>query len=292
MRCTQRQTGCTVMLIMLTIGPTLLPTITNSVTASEDPMPSFIAHVPIPIAAKGKPLPIVAGIKESSGKLESVTLQIKSAEKGTTTTIQMKPSGEGKYQAIIPAKSTAGSGLLYQIKAVGANGTSETPWYPVKSTSIEDKVKDRAEDSTKDTAKKASKLAGAKAAIVAHPYISAGAGLVTVGAATAAGGGGSSSGGGEPSAYAGSMSGSWSSHLASGTFQVSVSPYGTVTGSYAGTLSGTLSGSVSADGSFQASGSAGAASWSGTVSGSTGSLSASGTWSGYGESGTWHGSGG
>ena len=265
---------------------------------SED-VPS-ISHTPIPIALKGKPLPIIATVGDNGGAIQSVTLLLRSSENAAEAKIEMKADDKGVYSAMIPPKSTSGEGLVYQISVVAEKGTSSTAWYPVKTEDLKDKAtdeaKDEVQDSAKEQVKKTSRIAKAKAAMVAHPYIAAGAAVGTVGVAAAAGGGGGGGGGGgdneEPSPFQGSLSGSWSGSGLSGSFSVTISSSGAVSGSYSGDMSGGLSGSVSQDGSFTASGSAGGASWRGTVSGAPGNLSASGTWTGYTFSGTWSGHGG
>ena len=103
----------------------------------------------------------------------------------------------------------------------------------------------------------------------------------------------------DTSPFSGSLSGDWSGSCtiegytddASGTFQMTISPSGAVTGSYGGDDSGSISGSVKTGGSFTAAGSAGGVSWSGSFSVSGTAMSGSGSWKGGGCSGGWSGTG-
>lgn len=104
-----------------------------------------------------------------------------------------------------------------------------------------------------------------------------------------------------PLGLQGNLTGSWNGSCqisgeefesVSGSFSVSISKTGVITGSISGDDSGSISGTASGTGNFSASaGSAGGASWSGSVSRSDNSLSGSGSWSSTGCSGSWSGSG-
>lgn len=271
----------------------------SSSVAEEEISSIKITHVPVPIAAKGKPFPVIAGVESGEAGIKSVTLQVKSDKKIFTAKIKMKQTGEGSFMAMIPAKTTASSGgMLYRIVAADSKGVkAETAWFPLATAGIEDAAGNAGEQASSEPGKAARTASKIKSAIVAHPYIAAGAGIGTVAiAASAGGGGGGGSGDSGGGAFAGTISGSWSGTAygmsVSGSFSAQIGSDGSVSGSYSGPLHGTLSGSVSADGSFTASGSAGGAVWSGSVTGGPGSLSASGNWTGYDGAGSWHGSGG
>lgn len=143
--------------------------------------------------------------------------------------------------------------------------------------------------------------------VVKHPYWTAGAGVVAVGATAAAaggGGGGSNDGGGSgtggsgenTAAFAGHISGGWSGTAGgmtvSGSFSLNIGSAGAVSGSYSGDQSGSLSGSVTGSGDMTAQGSgSGGVSWSGHISASGGAISGSGSWSSQDGSGSWSGGG-
>ena len=95
------------------------------------------------------------------------------------------------------------------------------------------------------------------------------------------------------SAYKGTFSGEWSGdvmgvHMA-GTFTLTVSEDGMVSGSYAigGIQSGTISGKISTSGDFNAKGSADLTEWRGKINISDGLLSGSGYWKRDGGGGSW-----
>lgn len=104
-----------------------------------------------------------------------------------------------------------------------------------------------------------------------------------------------------PLGLQGNLTGSWNGSCqisgeefesVSGSFSASISATGIITGSISGDDSGSISGTASGTGNFSATaGSAGGASWSGSVSRSDNSLSGSGSWSSAGCSGSWSGSG-
>jgi hypothetical protein len=97
--------------------------------------------------------------------------------------------------------------------------------------------------------------------------------------------------GGSAALYKGALSGDWHGEVMSvsvrGTFSISISAEGNVSGTYSGFESGTISGTVNASGNINAKGSAGISDWSGQLSLIAGRLSGSGTWSGYGGGGLW-----
>lgn len=164
---------------------------------------SMIVHIPIPIAARGKPLPIMAGSKRDA-EFKSVTVNMKDSSSTKGSRLKMKMISPGKYQAIIPAKTTAAATeLVYRIEAETVLGiTSKTAWYPVKLESLEDKVKDTADnEAPKKNAGKVRKF------VKAHPIATGAGALITIGGGIAAGSGGGSSSSGDPAVAAADTSG-------------------------------------------------------------------------------------
>jgi hypothetical protein len=91
--------------------------------------------------------------------------------------------------------------------------------------------------------------------------------------------------------YQGTVSGEWSGGTmgvnVEGTFSLSISADGTITGTFSGFESGNITGTLSPSGEINAKGSAGFSDWSGQLSIEDGRLSGSGTWEGYGSTGSW-----
>jgi hypothetical protein len=91
--------------------------------------------------------------------------------------------------------------------------------------------------------------------------------------------------------YQGTLSGEWSGQVRSenpnGTFSMTISADGTISGSFSGFESGFIIGTLSSEGKINAKGSAGFSDWSGQVSVENGRLFGSGTWKGYGGAGSW-----
>lgn len=297
--------------IMFACGAAYLTSPLNAYSAdTETQEASPIVHIPLPVAPKGKPFPILANVRESAGKVTSMTVKTKGTDISSASFNMISMGTQNHYETVLPADTMTAAGLLYCIELVSEAGTYSTPWYPIKTASVEDKVQQAVESKSQP----ASKIARAKTWAAEHPYIATGAGVgaIAVGAAAASGGGGGAGGSSDisdgtgdtgtatgiqdTSAISGSISGSWSGTAmefpASGSFSIIISDHGTISGSYSGTESGSISGSITSAGALTASGSAGNAVWSGQVNGQTGSLTASGTWSGYDGGGTWSGSGG
>ncbi len=95
--------------------------------------------------------------------------------------------------------------------------------------------------------------------------------------------------------YQGTVSGEWGgdvsvsndSWVVNGTFSVTISADGIVSGTFSGFKSGTITGTISPSGEINAKGSAGFSEWKGQVNVENGHLSGSGTWKGYGGTGSW-----
>jgi len=223
---------------------------TSATFATDIIQQTKIIHIPIPLGIKGKPFPITVEFTENQPKLKAVKVIVKSSTDLKDTKISMISTGEGRYQAAIPAKFTAAIlEMAYRIEAETVTGIkSNTPWYPVKLESIEDKVKDAAEETAPEKPGKIRKF------IKQHPLIT-GVGAVAViggGIALASGGGSSGSSsttsGGTLTADTGTA-GSAASNI-SGTWQyINIMPYGPVYGSMNLTQNGTaVSGSFSEEG--------------------------------------------
>lgn len=260
---------------------------------------AIIVHMPIPLGAKGKPLPIMAGIKETGAEVKSIKVSIKSSEDMKSSKITMNSMGRGMYQAIIPAKTTAlSSKLIYRIEAETSLGAkSNTPWYPVKLESLEDKVKDASESAEKQKPKKPRRI---RKFIKQHP-VAAGVGTAVVvggSVAVASGGGGSSSSdssggsypGGDPAAGSGTPE-SGTANIAGTWHYTNPMPGETISGTMHLSQSGT-----SVSGNFSEEGDGGSV--SGSANGNSISLTLnfgggvtdhlSGTVNGNQMSGSWH----
>jgi hypothetical protein len=77
------------------------------------------------------------------------------------------------------------------------------------------------------------------------------------------------------------------SYAVDGTFSITISAEGIVSGTFSGLQSGTITGTISDSGEINAKGSAGFSDWRGQLSIVDGRLSGSGTWIGYGGTGSW-----
>jgi hypothetical protein len=91
--------------------------------------------------------------------------------------------------------------------------------------------------------------------------------------------------------YAGTLSGEWKgevmSYAVDGTFSITISAEGIVSGTFSGLRSGIITGTVSDIGELNAEGSAGISEWNGKLNIVDGRVSGSGKWIGYGGSGSW-----
>ncbi|OGV65705.1 MAG: hypothetical protein A2283_12490 [Lentisphaerae bacterium RIFOXYA12_FULL_48_11] len=258
--------------------------------AEETLQEAAIAHIPIPLGVKGKPFPIMAEIKENKSKIKSVKVIVKSSTNLKEARINMVSIGAGRYQAAIPAKNTtATSELVYRIEAETVLGVkSNTPWYPVKLESVEDKVKDVSDTAEKKTPEKLGKI---RKFIKQHPIIT-GVGLAAAiggGVALASGGGSSGS---SSTASGETLTADTGTPDISGTWHyTNIMPSDTISGSMNLTQSGT-----SVSGNFSEEGDSGSV--SGSVNGSSISLTLnfgdgttdqlSGSVNGNQISGSWH----
>lgn len=236
--------------ILITLALLNATTATSDTTALQ---PAVIVHIPIPLGVKGKPLPIIAGIKDNESTVKSVKVIVKSSQNVKNTIISMVSTGKGRYQAVIPAKTTAAaSELVYRIEAETVSGTkSNTPWYPVKLESIEDKVKDASDAAEKKAPEKPGRISKF---IKQHPVITGvGSALVIGGGIAVASGGGSSDSSsttsGETLTADTTATDSGTANI-SGTWQYTNNmPYGPVYGSMNLTQNGTsVSGNFSEEG--------------------------------------------
>ena len=97
--------------------------------------------------------------------------------------------------------------------------------------------------------------------------------------------------GGNESPFQGTLSGEYNGDVMGmsvwGSFTLTISADGTVSGKYKGYGDGAISGSVSKSGGINAKGSAEIAEWTGTISIKDGRLAAKGTWEGLSGGGRW-----
>jgi hypothetical protein len=97
--------------------------------------------------------------------------------------------------------------------------------------------------------------------------------------------------GGSDSPFKGTFSGEYNGDVMGmsvwGSFTITISADGTVSGKYKGYGDGAISGTVSESGGINAKGSAEIAKWTGTISIKDGRLSAKGTWEGLNGGGRW-----
>jgi hypothetical protein len=85
----------------------------------------------------------------------------------------------------------------------------------------------------------------------------------------------------------GDLSGQVMEMSVTGSFTITISPDGTVSGEYTGDAYGTISGKVTGSGEFNAKGTAEIATWTGKISISDGRLSAKGSWKAFNGEGKW-----
>jgi hypothetical protein len=103
-------------------------------TAADAASRPTIEHQPVPVAAQGQSLSILARVKPGAARIKSVTLHYAPSRDGSPIKLLMTPSGGGLYAATIPADHLSSTATLsYYIEAFDDRDEwAETRWFDVR----------------------------------------------------------------------------------------------------------------------------------------------------------------